>query len=85
MKRKITYNFKKLDETVAKQICEALKKAIFAFNISERDTQWIVFKLSRWELMIGLNNEEYINTAIEEMNDNADRIIRLLKRAKLIN
>lgn len=85
MKRKITYSFKKLDETVAKQICKALKNALFAFNISERDTRWIVTKLSRWELMLGMDNEEHIAAAIEEMNDNADRIIRLLKRAKIIN
>lgn len=85
MKRKLIYSFKKLDETVANKICKALKHALFAYNISERDTRWIMTKLSRWELMLGLDNEEHIAAAIEEISTNADRIIRLLKRAKIIN
>lgn len=82
MKKKYIYYFNNIDEELAKKICYVLTQCVFRIKISN-NTVWIIEHLNRWEPMLESNNKEDIDTVIEEMNNNADRIIRLIFKAKI--
>ena len=82
MKKKYTYSFNKIDEKLANEICYVLTQCVFRIKISN-NTVWIIEHLNRWEPMLESNNKEDIDTVIEEMYNNSDKIIRLIFKAKI--